>query len=170
MIMNDTEKRRQALERLTQMIRDIPVAMLTTCGPDQFLRSRPMVNVNKRFEGEIAFFSHDDDPKAQEIEANPRVNVTFAEPREDHYVSLCGKCSVKRDKKRMELLWTKECETWFPRGLEDPKLTLLVIDVDAAEYWDAHKKAMIAVSGAFQRLVGGERQGAVQHEKIDWDQ
>ncbi len=167
--MNDDNERREAIDHLSKLICDIPVAMLTTSAADHSLRSRPMVNVHAKFDGDLWFFSHDDDPKTQEIQANPNVNVCFVEPGQHRYVSVSGNGSVVKDQKRNELLWSTHCEPWFPDGLEDLKLSLIKVDVENAEYWDRNRNAMVAVGSLLRRLVGGESSPEVQHEKVDWN-
>jgi len=167
--MNDDNERREAIDHLSKLICDISVAMLTTSEADHSLRSRPMVNVNTTFDGYLWFFSNDDDPKTRAIRAAPNVNVCFTELSQNRYVSVSGTGSVVKDQKRNELLWSTNCEPWFPDGLDDPKLTLIKVDVEQAEYWDGSRNTMVAVSGLLQRLVGGESSPLVQHEKVDWN-
>jgi len=112
--MND--ERQTAIEHLREMIHDIPVAMLTTIASDSSLHSRPMVNVNKQFDGDLWFFTHYDDPKVAEIVANPQVNVSFVSPSKHRYVSATGNAELVRDPKHRELLWTTDCAPWFPRA------------------------------------------------------
>lgn len=159
--------RRKAIETLGEMIRDMPVAMLTTSPPDHTLHSRPMVNVNQKFEGDLWFFTNEDDPKVHEIVGNPQVNVSFASPSDGRYVSISGQGSLVKDKKRAELLWTGECRKWFREGPSD-KLALLKIDVERAEYWDEQSGGMVTIAGFFKRVVTGDRPYEVEHESIDW--
>jgi general stress protein 26 len=37
----------------------------------------------------------------------------------------------------MEALWPKWVEVFFPKGIDDPDLVLLRVDIEKAEYWDA---------------------------------
>lgn len=161
--MSESEVPRPAVETLIQLVREIPVAMLTTTLADRSLGSRPMVNINTKFDGDLWFFTHEDDPKVNEILGNPQVNVIFAEPSRSRYVSIAGAAHLVRDPKRAEMMWTKECEHWFPNGLNDSKLALLRIDMNRAEFWDAKSNAMHAVTEFLQRKAP-----EIENEKIDW--
>lgn len=167
--MSDDKQRREAIEHLAVMIAEIPVAMLTTCGSDHLLRSRPMVNINRRFQGDLWFFTKRDDPKVQEILGSPQVNVAFASPEQQSFVSVSGTGESVDDKKRREVLWTKDCERWFPEGPEDEELALIKIEVHHAEYWDAERNAMVRFAGVFKSLTGQRGGEDVKHERLDWE-
>jgi general stress protein 26 len=127
-----------------------------------------MVNVNSKFQGELWFFTHDDDPKTGEIAAHPQVNVSFSSPGDECYVSLCGPAQIVKDPKRCELLWTPECRPWFTEGPADPKLALVHAEVEHAEYWDASRNAILSFPGILRGLAGKSWTGNVEHERLDW--
>ena len=39
-------------------------------------------------------------------------------------------------------LWTPAARSWFPKGVEDPHLTLIRVRIQSAEYWDAGSSKM----------------------------
>jgi general stress protein 26 len=160
--------RRTAINHLRDLIDDIPVAMLTTVRSDGGLESRPMVNINQKFDGELWFFTDQDDPKVEEIAAHPQVNVSFASPLKHRYVSASGDAEFVDDKKRCELHWTDECEAWFPKGLDEPKLSMLRIDVESAEFWDQQLGSMVAIAGLIKRLATGSKQATMNTGKMNW--
>lgn len=166
--MTESKERQQAIEHLGRLIADIPVAMLTTCAADHTLHSRPMVNVNAKFQGDLWFFSHVDDPKIEEIRSNPQVNVAFAAPDQKRYVSVTGTGTSEQDVKRCEVLWTPECKKWFPDGPNDEKLALIRVEVERAEFWDAAQNAMVRVAGFFKSLGGSDAASDVKHDKLNW--
>ncbi|MBX9739389.1 MAG: pyridoxamine 5'-phosphate oxidase family protein, partial [Beijerinckiaceae bacterium] len=45
---------------------------------------------------------------------------------------------------------------WFPKGPDDPEITLLAVDVEEAEYWDAPSSAMIIAFGYAKARLTGE--------------
>lgn len=161
-------ERQEATDTLAELIREIPVAMLTTIQDDGVLSSRPMVNVNRKFVGDLWFISPSQDPKVIEIAKHGQVNVCFAEPSRHQYVSVAGRASVEKDRKRTELLWTDECDTWFPQDVDKSDLSLIKVDVTSAEYWDASKSSMVALGSLVRRVMTGDPTRAVDHEKVDW--
>lgn len=166
--MTTEDKRRDSIEHLSELIAEIPVVMLTTCLADHSLRSRPMVNVNNNFQGDLWFFTNINDPKVEEIRGNPQVNVALAAPGDKQYVSISGTASTTQDQKRIELLWDDECDRWFPEGPKDDQLALIQVEIERAEYWDAKQNAMVALTG-WAKGMTGKSKDSVKHDKIDWD-
>jgi general stress protein 26 len=147
----------EAERQLNTLIAGIGVAMLTTATSEDGLRSRPMATQGRGLErGEIWFFTRDDSGKVFEIEGDHEVNLAYAEPGEQRYVSLSGRAAVLRDPERARALWSPEVETWFPGGPEDPHLALLRVRVHGAEAWDA---AGAKMTGLFAPPRPGPRVG-----------
>lgn len=136
--------RTDPVKKLASLIRGIRVAMLTTIdGPE--VRSRPMAALEAPFDGTLWFFTRRDAPKVDEVRQDQRVNVTFADPEGDRYVSLSGRASIVRDPSKNSALWSPALLAWFPAGPEDRDLALMQIHVDQAESWDPHASAMVTL-------------------------
>ena len=169
--MNEQQERHHAIQTISELIADIPVAMLTTCRPDHTLASRPMINVNNRFDGDLWFFVRADRAVLREVQGNPQVNASFQSSDRNKFVSISGTAMNVQEVRRVELLWTEECAQWFAGGCQDPNLSLIKVDVHHAEYWDATQDAMVAIAGVFRQLVTREhKRRDVKHESIDWEQ
>ena len=136
--MTEDTERHEAIDHLSKLICDIPVAMLTTSAPDHTLRGRPMVNVNTKFDGDLWFFTHDEDPNKATFRRTQTLTSVSPEPGQHRYVSASGNGSVVKDQKRNELLWTSDCEPWFPDGLDDPKLALIKLTFSTQMTGTAH--------------------------------
>jgi general stress protein 26 len=124
------------LEGLHAMIRDIGVAMLTTRAHDGRYVSRPVATLPAPFDGSLWFFCSASSHKAAEIRAHPQVNLAYASPERNRYVSVSGLARVRRDRRRIEALWSETQRVWFPGGPDDRDLTLIRVRVETAEYWD----------------------------------
>jgi general stress protein 26 len=155
------------LGKLTELIEDIRIAMLTTAMPDGTLRSRPMATQQTESDGDLWFFTQASAAKAEEIRANPHVNVSYASPRENRYVSVSGTATLVRDRRKMEELWDQLYEAWLPHGLENPDLALLRVDVERAEYWDAPSGTMAEIAGLLKVPATRGPSAAGENEKID---
>ena len=116
---------------VTRMIQDIKVAMLTTIRPDGSLHSRPMAAQDAEFDGTLWFFTSLDSPKVVEVEQEQQVNVTYADPVENRYVTISGRAMVVLDRNKIEELWNPTLNGWFPLGLEDPEIALLRVEADS---------------------------------------
>jgi general stress protein 26 len=118
-------------------------------------------------DGDLWFFTQASAAKAEEIRANPHVNVSYASPRENRYVSVSGTATLVRDRKKMQELWDQLYQAWFPHGLEDPDLALLRIDVERAEYWDAPSGTMAEIAGLLKVPAANGPSAAGENEKLD---
>jgi general stress protein 26 len=162
--MEDTKK--EAIKKLNELIKDVQVAMLTTIDWG-VLRSRPMQTQEAEFDGTLWFFTSTDTHKTEEIEKDRRVNVSYAAPDSNTYVSVSGTAEIVSDRAKIEELWNPILKAWFPKGLEDSTLCLLKVTVEQAEYWDSPSSTVVQVVGFVQALVTGERADGGDHGKVN---
>jgi general stress protein 26 len=159
------EKKQETLEKLKSIIKDVEVAMLTTID-DGVMRSRPMQTQKVEFDGDLWFFTSSQTHKAEEIEKDNRVNVSYAAPADNSYVSVSGTAEIVTDKAKMEELWNPILKAWFPKGLEEPNIVLLKIKIEQAEYWDTSSSSLVQAFGLLKSLVTGKPANGGEHEKI----
>jgi general stress protein 26 len=129
-------ERQQHIEQLADLIRDVDIAMFTTTGVDGRLYSRPLGTQEVDFDGDLWFATAADSPKVAEIALNPRVNVAYASPSKNSYVSVAGTARVVHDRAKIEELWSPAMKLFFPGGKDDPNLRLIHVSAESAEYWD----------------------------------
>jgi general stress protein 26 len=158
---------RAEVEKLADIIKDIEYAMLTTAMPDGSLRSRPMATQKAPFDGTLWFFTDADSAKVHEVEGDSHVNVAYADPAHNRWVSVAGTARVVRDRAKIKELWTPPLKAWFPKGPEEPNIALLRVDVAGAEYWDAPSNKMVQLVGFVKAVVTGKRYEPGENEKID---
>lgn len=149
--------------KLLAMIRAMDVGMLTTRDEKGNLRSRPMYT--QKGEGEIVwFFTEAGSPKIHEIEDESHVNISYAAPDSQIYVSVSGLARVVRDKSRIMELWSDDALRWFPQGADTPDLALLEVRMTQAEYWDVDKRRMQQLLN--EHAPGEKLTEATDHKKI----
>ncbi|MGY3266243.1 general stress protein 26 [Lysobacter sp. HA35] len=123
-------------EQLATLIEGIDIAMFTTVGPDGWLVSRPLSTQQASFDGErLWFFTEADSPKIGEIRRKKKVNVAYASKDSNVYVSVAGEARINRNRSKIESLWSDAMKAFFPKGVNDPNLVLLEVEVRSAEYW-----------------------------------
>jgi general stress protein 26 len=159
---------REAAEKLWTLIKGIRVAMMTTLDDNGILHSRPMATLSHAGfdDGNLWFFTRLDSGKVQELERHWRVNLSYAEPDKENYVSISGIAETVRDQDKIRFLWRDILTTWFPGGVDDPNLALLKVDVDHAEYWDSPSSAMVYAYGYVRAKLTGESPNPGDHAKI----
>ena len=159
----------EAPAKLWSMIKDIRFAMLVTEQEDGTLRSRPMATQQSEFDGDLWFFTALNAPKVAEVRHHAKVNLSYAEPDDQKYISVSGTCEVVRDKAKMQELWSPVYKAWFPNGIEDPNVGLLKVHVTNAEYWDSPNGKMVQLIGYLKAVATGEHYKASEdeHKKVD---
>ena len=56
---------------------------------------------------------------------------------------------------------------WFPKGIEDPHVTLIGVTIDSAEYWDSDKSRMMQLFAMAKAAVTGKPPTDIgDHKKI----
>lgn len=159
----------QALKKLGELIKDIKYAMLTTALPDGTLRSRPMATQDESFDGTLWFFTGIDSGKVDEVRADQHVNVSYADPANNRWVSVSGNATVVRDRGTIKEKWSTPVKAWFPDGPDDPNVALLRVAVKEAEYWDTPSSKMVQVVGFVKAMVTGKPYEPGENEKINLD-
>lgn len=139
-------------KKLADLIDDIPIAMLTTFGPDG-PRSVPMARQEVEPTVELWFITARDTAHVRAIQADPRVTLTFS--ARDSWVAVYGTAAVVDDRDQLGELWNTFAEAWLPGGPDDPNATLLRVDVESGEYWDTPGgKVASLISFAKTKLTG----------------
>lgn len=155
------------IKKLAELIKGIEVAMLTTVAEDGTLRSRPMVTQKAEFDGTLWFFTPAGAPKVGEVGHDRRVNVSYASPDDNRYVSVSGTAELVRDRQKIEELWNPVLKAWFPDGLQDPELALLRVNPERAEYWDSPSSTLVHLVGFVRAVATGKPYRPGENEKLD---
>lgn len=145
--------------KLRELIKDIKFGMLTVRHGDGTLRSRPMTTQKDdgAFPGTLWFFASRKGEPALDIGRMADVNVAYADPGKDAYVSVAGRASIVEDMGKKRELWTSAAQAWFPGGPADPDLALVSVVVDHAEYWDVKASHVMQLLRMAKAAVTGER-------------
>ncbi len=114
-----------ATGKLKELLDEIRVCMLATIQTDYSVESRPMQNIQVDKDGSIWFFTNEYSDKVDDISKDNTVYLMYSHPGKNTYVHVQGKAWIVNDRQKMEELWSPMVKAWFPKGLEDPALTLL---------------------------------------------
>lgn len=157
--------RDEAIEKIKELTEGIDFCMLTT-NDGGVLRSRPMSTQQTDFDGDLWFFTSEDTHKVEEIEKDDRVAVAYSNPGKNTFVSISGKGSISKDKAKMEELWSPVLKAWFPEGLNDPKLCLLKVESDQAEYWEGSSSTLVQLFGMVKAIATGQEADYGENKKL----
>ncbi len=148
----------EARATLWALIKDIRFAMFTTRHGNGHLHSRPMTTQNSNLDEDSNlwfFMSRHSEPVA-DLSHEPIVNVVYANPGEDSYVSVSGTATVVEDLAKKEQLWSKMAEAWFPGGATDADLALVCVNITHANYWDVKDSKIVQLFKMAKAAVTGK--------------
>jgi len=145
------------VNELFKKIESVRIAMLTTTDDQGQLRSRPMGTIKHGSDGALYFLTDADSAKVYEVNRDHQVNLSYANPDDNVYVSISGKANAYRDEAKIKELWSEPMRAWFPKGQDDPNITVLKVDIDKGEYWDSPSSFLSQAYGYVRALATGER-------------
>lgn len=141
--------------KVIDIIQDIKVGMLTTQSSSGLL-SRPLTTVRVDNHGDLWFFISADSDIASEVEAQPEVNVSFADSKQ--WVSVRGTASLVRDVAKKEEPWNPAVSAFARDGAQSPSVVLLRVESDTAEYWENPGGAASVVANWIRNKVTGKNE------------
>ena len=118
--MTMLDPHQEGFEKLVAMIEALAVGMLTTEEENGGLRSRPMTT-QRAEKGVLWFF------RGKELEnakKNAQVNVSYADPNNEVYVSVSGAARTFRDPAKTRQVWSSDARRWFTEGPDYPRLMI----------------------------------------------
>jgi general stress protein 26 len=146
-----------AMAELWQQVRGIRVAMFATVQSDGQLRSRPMAMQECEPDGVLWFAADADSAKVAALREDPRVELSWADAGEDRFATASGTARVVHDPDKAAEIWNSHLNAWWPAGPDDPKLRLIEVTLQSAEYWHARAPRALQVARMAQAAARGER-------------
>lgn len=154
--------------KLWNLIKDVKIAMLTTVHNDDTVHSRPMATQRAEFDGDLWFFTSRNTEKCFDVEQEKHVNVSYAAPDDQRYVSVSGRAKVVVDRDKARELWHPGLKAYFPDGAGSRDLALIRVKVDSAEYWDSPTAPIVRLVGFVKALAAGARYEPGENETLDF--
>lgn len=157
-----------ARERLWQLIKDMKFAMFTTRHENGHLHSRPMTTQNKAIDEDdsLWFFMSGRNETVQDLQHSAEVNVSYADPGKDSYVSVSGKAELVEDPQTRRRLWSKMNDAWFKNGPDDPEVALVRVRITHADYWDVDTNKLVQLIKMAKAAVSSERPDMGRHGQV----
>lgn len=146
----------EAVETVKKLIDKIETAMLTTISAEGLV-SRPMQTQDIEFDGDLWFLTSKETDKYQELLKNPSVNVAYVDKS---YVSIRGTAELVEDIERKKELWSPRYEAYLGTTYEDPKVVLIKVNTEAAEYWETGNTAK-SVKQILKKVVGKDDENEI---------
>ncbi len=131
------------LRTVAEIMKDTGIAVLTYVSLEGALVSTPMGTQDFDEPATTWFITDSDTEKVRALEADPRVNVSYAS--KSGWVSLSGTARVSQDRQKLEELWDASAGAFLSGGPGDPTNVLLQVEGATAEYWESPGKVAAAV-------------------------
>jgi general stress protein 26 len=153
--MNDTKQH----EVLWDLIKDTRFCMLSHRHADGTLHSHPLTTQNKDLgdDGCLFFFVSRASEVGQRLQADGNVNLAYANPDKDTWVSVTGTARVLEDTEKKRELFNPVAKAWFPGGPEDPSMELVEVHIDEAEYWNVKENKLLQLLKMGKAAATGSR-------------
>jgi general stress protein 26 len=151
------------LEKLSELIKDMSVGMLTKMNSHSALVSRPMSALEMDSDGTLWFFT---DKNSEKVDSLNAMNLSFTDEADGTYVSMSGHGELHFDAERIKSLWTSFAKPWFPDGPDSPNLALLKFSPYTAEYWDAPHSKMVRMFAMAASITAGKPIGMGDHDTL----
>lgn len=149
--------RHDTAQHLWSLIKDIRFAMVTTQHANGHLHAWPMTMQNKSLdEGRLWFFMSRHGEAVHELMASPSINVAFADPDKDTYVSLSAVASVVNKPEKVRELWTRMDDAWFKGGADDADLALVEATIIHGHYWDVKESKLTQLMLMAKAALSGQ--------------
>lgn len=157
----------RTIRQLRQLLKGMPIGMLTTQTPLGASHSRPMLVHDVDEGGWLWFLTDRHSRKACELSQNPHATIAFQSKKGDRYVSVQGTAVVVRDDVKLQELWNPTVRSWFPRGRHEPEIVLVAVRVARAEYWLMPRRRLARLFGVAKAMVTGKPPEPGKHGILD---
>jgi general stress protein 26 len=150
------------IEKLRELTGKCKVCMLGTFN-ELRVHFRPMAHVDVDDLGNLWFFTSIESEKTSQVNSNPNVYLTYSNEKESTYISVEGIASVSNiNKDRMKELFTPMLRAWFPGGLDDPNLALMIVHPLEIDYWVNNENKVLT----YIKMLSGAKTQIGEHGKL----
>jgi general stress protein 26 len=150
----DSASQRGDFAKVSELIQEIEVALLTTVDRDGAFHTRPVQTLHVESDRTLWFFTDWSSPKVDELHHDVRVSLGYAHPARHAYVAVTGSGRLLRDTGKAKQLWRIEQRAYYPDGPEDERLALLCVRMERAEYWIAPGRVSYLIAAATAAVTG----------------
>jgi general stress protein 26 len=132
-----------SLSDLSEKMRRIDIAMLSTHAEDGSIASRPMSNNGDvEYDGHSYYFTWEQTHTVGEIRRDPKVSLTFQGDKA-FAAAVEGRAEIIQDKDAFRAHWTPDIDRWFEQGVDTPGLVLIKVSASRIHYWNGEEDGEI---------------------------
>jgi len=163
------QDQRKSYEVLWDLIKDTRFCMLSHRHADGSLHSHPLTTQNKELgaDGCLYFFVSKSTEVGQRLRQDGNVNLSYANPKDDTWVSVSGTATIVEDAQKKKDLFGAIDKAWFD-GADDPDLELVAVSIDEAEYWNVKENKLLQLLKMGKAAVTGSRPKMGEHAELSF--
>jgi general stress protein 26 len=79
------------------------------------------------------------------------VQLLFQGSNYSDFLNLYGRAKISEDKAKIKELWNPMLKTWFTEGVDDPRISVIMVKPEEGYYWDTKHNMAI---GLIKRVTG----------------
>ena len=157
-------------EVLWDLIEDTRFCMLSHRHADGTLHAHPLTTQNRKLEADgcLYFFVSRATEVGQRLQQDGNVNLAYANPDKDRWVSVTGTARVVDDMAKKKDSFNAMAKAWFPNGPEDPDLELVEVKIAEAEYWNVKENKLLQMLKMGKSAVTGKPPGLGEHREVQF--
>jgi len=161
-------KNEKNIALLKEKVEEVRICMLTTLSAKDEFSSRPMATAKVEDDGSIWFFTNEYSLKSDEISKENKVTLGYSNPSSNTYIYVNGTAELVDDQARKEAYFNPAVKAWFPEGLKDPRLILIKVTPETAEFWDSSSSKMVVMFNMLKAMVTGTQYDEGEHDKLNF--
>ena len=136
----------EKLDDLSEQMRDIDIAILSSRTEGGAIAGRPMSNNREvDYDGDSYYFTLEHTRTVADIVRDPHVGLDF-QGDGGFYVAVEGRAELIRDRAQFEARWTSDLDRWFENGIDTPGLVMIRVHADRVHWWDKGDEGEISLS------------------------
>ncbi len=125
-----------------EKISEIKFTMLVTHDDQGAMQARPFTTQAAGRDGAVWFFTGMDSDAVADVQGDANVLLCYADTSKNRFISSAGTATLSHDRHLIEELWNPIYTAFFPKGMNDPQLVLLRVEISRADIWDSEKSKM----------------------------
>ena len=146
----------EAIGKFKELVQHESTCLFTTRLTEIPLTTRPMGVQEVCDQGNFWFMSASDSDKNQEILIDPRVQLFFLNTSKYEFLTVYGKATISRDRKKIDKYWSDIAKAWFPEGKDDPRVTIIKVTPEDGFYWDTKDGKLVSMIKILASAVTGK--------------
>ena len=154
--------------QLCEILRSVNIALLTTTDRRGGPHTRPIQTLDIDERGQtLWFFTDHGSPKTCDLNIDRQVMLGYSNPSKGLFAVIYGVGRILHNPSQARRLWRLEQRAYYPSGPGDPRLAVLRVQIERAEYWIAPGRLSYWIAAARATVTGTAEPTIGENCKLD---